>query len=416
MSAPSLTVAIPALDEEAAIAATVQACLAARGELQAAGVGELRIVVVSDGSRDRTAEVARGFADVTVLEFEENRGYGAAIKAAWERAPGDLLAFLDADGTCDPRSFVPMCRKLLLEGYDLVLGGRMGGDSRMPSLRRLGNALFALLLGHLARRAVHDTASGMRVLRRGALARLLPLPDGLHFTPAMSARALMDGELRIAEVEIPYAERVGRSKLRMIRDGMRFLGVILGAAAFVRVSRLTLPAIALLACAAAALMLGPSRFYLEHARLEEWMFYRFALAGTLASVAVTLLCGTIVIEHVSALTLLRYETFSPRTRGLWRYENVGALLLLAAGFGVIGVALNLEGLLQLFATGHVTLHWSRVMLGAFFGINLALLATTFATLWVIRALHQRQPFLRGAEEVSSTAAPRGRPGGTAGSR
>jgi hypothetical protein len=394
MSAPSLTIAIPALNEEQAIGGTIERCLQARAELQAAGVGEVRVVVVSDGSTDRTAAIARGYPDVTLVEFETNRGYGAAIKAAWERAPSDLLAFLDADGTCDPKSFVPMIRKIADENCDLVLGGRMGEGSRMPALRRLGNVLFALLLGHLARRSVRDTASGMRVLKRQALPRLLPLPDGLHFTPAMSARALMDDEVVIAEIEMPYAERVGRSKLRVIRDGFRFLGVILGAAAFVRVSRLTLPLVALLGMAAAALVAAPAAFYLGHGRLEEWMFYRCALAGTLGTVAVTLLCGTIVTEHVSALTLLRYDSFSPRARGLWRYENVGALLAAALVLGFVAVALNADGAVELFATGHVTLHWSRVMLGAFFGINLAQLATTVAMLRILRALHERQPFLR----------------------
>jgi len=161
----------------------------------------------------------------------------------------------------------------------------MGASSQMPALRRLGNALFALLLGHLSQRRVRDVASGMRVLRREALARLLPLPDGLHFTPAMSARALMDGELRIVEIEMPYAERVGQSKLKVVRDGFRFLGVITNAAAFVRVSRLTLPLIVLLLGVAAAVMAAPTAFYLAHSRLEEWMFYRFALAGMRGSEA-----------------------------------------------------------------------------------------------------------------------------------
>jgi len=264
----------------------------------------------------------------------------------------------------------------------------------MPAIRRLGNALFAVLLGHLSRQKVRDTASGMRVLRKDALPRLLPLPDGLHFTPAMSARALVDGELRVAELEMPYEERIGRSKLAVVRDGLRFLGVIFSAVAYIRASRLTGPVVALLAVAAAALIARPLLFYAAQGRLEEWMFYRIALALTLSTVAIVLLCATIVSEHVSALTHLRYDRFSPGTRGLWRYENLRALGALAVALGVAAAALNVEGLRQLTTTGHVTLHWSRVMIGAFFGVDVSLLLSTVALIKLVRALHARQPYLR----------------------
>jgi membrane protein implicated in regulation of membrane protease activity len=106
-----------------------------------------------------------------------------------------------------------------------------------------------------------------------------------------------------------------------------------------------------------------------------------------------------VIEHVSALTFLRYSDFGPRTRGLWRYENLRALLLVAALLGTGGLWLNWEGGVQLLTTGHVTLHWSRVMVGGFFGINLMLLLSTLATLRIVRSLHQRQPYLRRREDA-----------------
>jgi glycosyltransferase involved in cell wall biosynthesis len=392
---PGLTIVVPALNEEEALASTLQRCLAAREEIvRDTPVAQVRLVVVSDGSTDRTAEIARSFPGVEVIEFADNQGYGAAIKAGWERAPAELVAFMDADGTCDPRFFAPMCATLLAGGHDLVLGSRMGPSSRMPWIRRLGNSLFALLLGHFSRQKVEDTASGMRVLRKEVLPRLLPLPDGLHFTPAMSARALMDGELRVAEIEMPYEERIGRSKLAVVRDGLRFLGVILATVAYIRVSRLTGPVMLALAAASAALLARPALFYATHGRLEEWMFYRIALALTLSTVGLVLLCATIVAEHVSALTLLRYEGFSPRTRGLWRYENLRALGASGLALGVVGVLLNVEGVRQLLTTGHVTLHWSRVMLGAFLGVDLAVLVSTVGLLKIVRALHARQPYLR----------------------
>lgn len=96
----------------------------------------------------------------------------------------------------------------------------------MPPLRRLGNLIWSTLLSVIGGEKVRDPASGMRVFWRRCLRRLYPLPDGLNFTPVMSTRALHEG-LRVVEVAIPYRERAGRSKLKVVRDGMRFLLTIL---------------------------------------------------------------------------------------------------------------------------------------------------------------------------------------------
>jgi hypothetical protein len=110
-----------------------------------------------------------------------------------------------------------------MNGHDLAIGSRMAGaESQMPLTRRLGNLFFAGLLSLVGRAQVTDSASGMRVFKREILERLDPLPDGLNLTPVMSTRAIHEG-VRIAEVPIPYSERVGRSKLSVVRDGSIFL-------------------------------------------------------------------------------------------------------------------------------------------------------------------------------------------------
>jgi hypothetical protein len=219
---PTLSVVIPAFNEEQGILPIIQRVLSLRPQLAAAGLDGPEVIVVDDGSRDRTAELLSGVPEVRVIRHGENRGYGAALKSGMTAAHGDLIAFLDADGTYPPESFPALCAAALA-GADIVVGSRMADEnSAMPLSRRLGNRVFANLVTLLGNRRVRDSASGMRVIRREALPRLEPLPDGLHFTPIMSLRAMHEG-LTMVEVPIPYAERVGRSKLSVARDGMRYL-------------------------------------------------------------------------------------------------------------------------------------------------------------------------------------------------
>jgi glycosyltransferase involved in cell wall biosynthesis len=217
-----LSIVIPAYNEEHGIAEIANRVLAVEPALKEAGVDRLELLVVDDGSRDRTAEVAGAISGVCLIRHPKNKGYGAALKTGFSRASGELIGFLDADGTYPPEYFPQLC-EVALNGADLVIGSRMAGaDSKMPLTRRVGNFFFANLLSLLGRQKVTDSASGMRVFKRSILEQVYPLPDGLNLTPVMSTRALHEG-VRIKEYPIPYSERVGRSKLSVIRDGRIFL-------------------------------------------------------------------------------------------------------------------------------------------------------------------------------------------------
>ncbi|HRX84896.1 MAG TPA: glycosyltransferase family 2 protein, partial [Phycisphaerae bacterium] len=223
-----LTIVIPAYNEEQAIGAIIERTLAARATIVARSpVTAVDVVVVSDGSTDGTVRIAREYADIRLIEFERNKGYGAAIKRGFAETDSELVGFLDADGTCDPLFFADLCTALNDTQAAVALGSRLGPQSRMPRTRRLGNRIYAAMLSVLTNRVVHDTASGMRVIRRDALSRLYPLPDGLNFTPAMSARALLDESLPVVELPMAYEERVGESKLHVLRDGWRFFQTIM---------------------------------------------------------------------------------------------------------------------------------------------------------------------------------------------
>jgi hypothetical protein len=222
----TLSVVIPAFNEESGIADISQRVLATHARLRDVGVDDLELLVVDDGSSDQTAEIARRIAGVNLIQHPHNRGYGAALKTGFSQAKGELIGFLDADGTYPPEYFPQLCQ-VALGDADLIIGSRMAGaDSQMPITRKLGNLFFATLLTMIAHQHVSDSASGMRVFRREILRQIYPLPDGLNLTPVMSTRALHEG-LRMAEVPIPYDERVGNSKLSIVRDGSVFLHSII---------------------------------------------------------------------------------------------------------------------------------------------------------------------------------------------
>jgi glycosyltransferase involved in cell wall biosynthesis len=161
-----LSVVIPAYNEEHGIADIARRVLEIQRPLSEVGVGELEVLVVDDGSRDDTAHRAEAVPGVRLIRHPRNVGYGAALKTGFFEAKGDLIGFLDADGTYPPEAFPQLCR-LAMNGADLVIGSRMSGaESRMPLTRRVGNMFFAALLTVLGHQRVTDSASGMRPARR----------------------------------------------------------------------------------------------------------------------------------------------------------------------------------------------------------------------------------------------------------
>lgn len=387
----TLTVVIPAFNEEKAIGNTIERCLDARTHIvQNSGVADVEIIVVSDGSSDRTEKIACGYEGVTVLAFEKNRGYGAAIKCGFEHGRGDLVGFLDADGTCDPKIFAKLCSAIDEKGADIVLGSRMGPGSNMPMMRSVGNTIFALMLGILSKRSVRDTASGMRVIRRKCLSDLYPLPDGLHFTPAMSAGSLLAGKLKLLEVSMPYAERVGESKLSVVKDGIRFFRVIVQAAMCYRPARPLLLSAGVLAVLGVLVGLGPLAFYLRTGALEEWMIYRVLMSSLLMTGVALIVCGAVVAERIAAtahgrpvatsgVSRIVEKLFAPASRRI-----IGTALLASA------VLLAWPGIVQYVTSGEVYLHWSRAVLAALLVVLTAVLViTTFLLnmMDLIRAKH-----------------------------
>jgi hypothetical protein len=224
---------------------------------------------------------------------------------------------------------------------------------------------------------------------------LFPLPDGLHFTPAMSAVCLVHEDLTIAEIEMPYREREGQSKLRIWRDGFRFLGSILTAAAVFRPRRLTLPVLWLLVAASLALAWAPVTMYARERRIEEAHIHQLLLISLMGAVGAMLFCATYLAEHMTAaghMRLARYE--AGRDRIVSR-AGFRAMVVVSGLFCLGTVAFAGRGFVEYVTTGRTDVHWSRFVLAMLATVIFAELATTGLLLRYVRALDRKLEAFHG---------------------
>ncbi len=386
---PELSIVIPAYNEERGIVATVERTLAALSGISAAGpVQGIEVIVVDDGSTDRTAELVTTLPGARLIRHPRNRGYGAALKTGFAAARGQWLAFMDGDGTCDPAAFGALCRALRERSADLVIGTRLGEGSRMPGIRRFGNRFYAQVVRLWAQRQVTDVASGMRVMRRSAYDALEPLlPDGLHFTPAMSCRALLDDRLAVAEVAIPYIERIGQSKLRVLEDGWRFLRTIVEIAVLHRPWRLFGLAGAALLAMAAVVALWAAWSSVSRP-LGDWLAFRMTVIMASASAGLAL-----VTTGVEAQRLVDGALGRPALTG--RGGKLLSLVLHCERHGMLyGLALAVVAITVLWvkpvqeylAHHHLANTWPWFLFGGILGLTAVQLAALGILGFVVNGL------------------------------
>ena len=241
----SISVVIPAYNEEKGLAEVVRGV---RARMEAAR-RQFEIIIVDDGSRDRTLEVARTL-DAKVVAHGANRGYGAALKTGIRQAAGRHILICDADGTYPPES-IPLLLESL-DGADMVVGSRTGASVEISRLRRIPKAVLRRLAMYLAEAEIPDLNSGLRVFSRETALEFFPiLPSGFSFTTTITM-AMLCNERDVRFVPINYSKRQGRSKIRPIRDTLNFLILIMRTILYFNPLRVFLPVsiAAGLACAA----------------------------------------------------------------------------------------------------------------------------------------------------------------------
>jgi glycosyltransferase involved in cell wall biosynthesis len=274
-AADSLSIIIPAKNESASIGELVRAI---RTHYPAA-----EILVVDDGSTDDTAAGARE-AGAQIVQNPVCLGNGAAVKAGARKASGDVLVFLDADGQHDPAD-IPRLLDRLDQGFDMVIGARASGASHANSARLLANGVYNLVASLLTGQRIPDLTSGFRAVRASLFKRFLYLlPNGFSY-PTTITMAFMRSGYPVDFVDIHAAPRQGKSHVRPLRDGTRFMVIIFKIATLYAPLKLFLPASLLF-------FLAGSGYYL----------YTFSTQGRFTNMSLLLFSASVIVFLIGLIS------------------------------------------------------------------------------------------------------------------
>jgi len=243
------SIIIPAYNEENAVSGVIKSI----ANLNIPG----EIIVVDDGSRDNTYNIALGvareFSNIKIIRHEINRGYGASIKTGIRNALGDVIVICDADGTYPIADIPKLVDYVKNQDYDMAVGAR--SMQTVPLMRRPAKWLLNKLANYLVDYKIPDLNSGLRAFRKDlALKYLSLLPSGFSLTTTITL-ALISNNYRVKFVPISYNKRTGQSKIRPVRDTLNFFQLIIRMIVYFNPLKVFLPT-SLFLFLAGGLMLG----------------------------------------------------------------------------------------------------------------------------------------------------------------
>ena len=235
----NISIIVPTFNEEESIADVIGTIETAMRAYEIAH----EIIVVDDGSTDKTLEIVRS-KGVKIVRHDQNKGYGAALKSGIAKANYDLIAITDADGTY-PASDIPILSKHINDdGYDyaMVVGSRTGDHVKIPFLRKPAKWFLGQLANYLSESRIPDLNSGLRVFKRELVERFYDLlPDGFSFTTTITIAALTNG-YQVKYVPINYYQRRGQSSIKPLRDFLGFVSLLVRLIVYFKPLNFFLPA------------------------------------------------------------------------------------------------------------------------------------------------------------------------------
>lgn len=240
---PSFSIIVPCYNEFGGIEKTIAQL---RNTLASAGNYEL--IIVDDGSKDGTSEILARLAKIdtnlVVIRHEPNRGYGASLKTGIRHARSEIIVITDADGTY-PNERIPEL-VALCEKNAMAVGSRTGENVNYSNIRKIPKVFLRAYCSWIAGQNIPDINSGLRAFRKSiATPYFNILPNGFSFTTTITL-AMLTNYYPVSYLPISYSQRIGKSKIKPIRDTLRFLKLIIRTGTYFAPIRVFAPVILVL--------------------------------------------------------------------------------------------------------------------------------------------------------------------------
>jgi glycosyltransferase involved in cell wall biosynthesis len=215
------TIIIPAYNEETGIKETLN------NIINTISNDSYELIVVDDCSKDKTVEIVTSFESVNLIQHTANKGYGAALKTGINKANNDIICITDADGTYPNEKIPNFVSQLVENGLDMVVGTRTGKNVNIPFLRKPPKWGIGKLANWVTGMVIPDVNSGLRVFKKSSFSSFINIvPDGFSFTTTITI-GMLSGGYKVKFIPIDYFHRLGKSKIRPIRDTLNFIKLIL---------------------------------------------------------------------------------------------------------------------------------------------------------------------------------------------
>lgn len=222
-----ISVIIPAYNEESVINSTISGLRKIFSEIKA---DDAEIILVDDGSTDKTFEISEAAGAVTI-RHPHNIGYGRSLKDGITTAKHDTIVITDADGTY-PLEMIPVLLNEYKKGFNMVVGARQGENYDESFKKKILRLILKKLVEFTAGRKIPDINSGLRIFsRKEVLPYFSKLCDTFSFTTSLTLAYMMNGKF-VSYIPISYHKREGKTKVRLFRDSMRTLQFIVEAILF----------------------------------------------------------------------------------------------------------------------------------------------------------------------------------------